>query len=526
MLTGTTPVLRVPCGSAGRSAILTGQIDEPIVSEVISRTVDHQAERQELAAVLASDAFRRAPVQAQLLSYLCAKYFEGTADQLKEYTIALEALGRPPHFDHKKDSIVRVEIHGLRKRLREYYAAEGVGHALQIQIRPGQYVPAFVSTQEVGKSAEQPPKTWATRRVLRTIALALVVVAGAALFLTNWFAGKRGDRRRTSSAALAPASALNGIRIRCGAESGDYIDSFGRFWGPDRFFSGGTLQGEYHRITGTHDQTLYQQWRAGAFRYDIPLEPGVYEMRLHFAEMFWGEGNVAGGGETSRLFDIWVNDRAVLSNFDVIREAGASNALIVVLKDISPAQDGKLHLRFVPVNDLPFLNGIEITPGVRGRLRPIRLVARDGPYADKNGRYWLPDRYSVGGQLVSRGPGISNTSVPDLYSSERFGNFRYQIPVAPGKYLLTLYFAERWFGAGKLARGGTGSRVFDVLCNGVALLEHFDIHREAGGPDRALTVTFRNVEPNAQGQIAIAFVPEINYAAVNALELTDEADGS
>ena len=45
-------------------------------------------------------------------------------------------------------------------------------------------------------------------------------------------------------------------------------------------------------------------------------------------------------------------------------------------------------------------------------------------------------------------------------------------------------------------------------------------------PRCALTVTFRNVEPNAQGQIAIAFVPEINYAAVNALELTDEADGS
>jgi hypothetical protein len=314
------------------------------VSEVISKPVDYRAEKLELAAVLSSDAFRRAPVQAQLLSYLCARYFEGTADQVKEYTIALEALGRPPHFDHKKDSIVRVEIHGLRKRLREYYAVEGVNHLLRIEIRPGQYVPAFVSSEEVpadnGKTVQAaepepvspPRKFWLRRRTLSITALGLAFLACVSFYLPDWI-GSRGlrsfGRRRTAAPALVLASALNGIRIRCGAESGDYIDSFGRFWGPDRFFDGGSRQGEYHRTLGTHDPALYQQWRAGTFRYDIPLEPGIYELRLHFAEMFWGEGNVAGGGETSRLFDVWINDREVLSGFDVIRNAGPSTALII-----------------------------------------------------------------------------------------------------------------------------------------------------------------------------------------------------
>ena len=37
----------------------------------------------------------------------------------------MEALGRPADFDQKRDSIVRVEAHRLRKRLREYYEADG-----------------------------------------------------------------------------------------------------------------------------------------------------------------------------------------------------------------------------------------------------------------------------------------------------------------------------------------------------------------------------------------------------------------
>jgi len=45
----------------------------------------------ELETVLASGILNRAPNLAQLLTYVCAKYFEGSAEQIKEYNIAVDA---------------------------------------------------------------------------------------------------------------------------------------------------------------------------------------------------------------------------------------------------------------------------------------------------------------------------------------------------------------------------------------------------------------------------------------------------
>src|SRR6267154_5652908 len=96
-----------------------------------------ERERLEVATLLATGIFNRAPSLAQLLSYICERHFQGEASQLKEYNIAVEALGRPPEFDQKRDSIVRVEAHRLRKRLREYYEADGRSHPVRIEIPSG-----------------------------------------------------------------------------------------------------------------------------------------------------------------------------------------------------------------------------------------------------------------------------------------------------------------------------------------------------------------------------------------------------
>ena len=74
-----------------------------------------QAERAELDAVLNSGIFSRAPNLASFLKYVCERHFEGEFEGVKEYCIAIGALGRPPDFDQKKDSIVRVEAHRLRR---------------------------------------------------------------------------------------------------------------------------------------------------------------------------------------------------------------------------------------------------------------------------------------------------------------------------------------------------------------------------------------------------------------------------
>jgi hypothetical protein len=109
-----------------------------------------------------------------------------------------------------------------------------------------------------------------------------------------------------------------------------------------------------------------------------------------------------------------------------------------------------------------------------------------------------------------------------MFQAERYGNFRYTIPVAEGRYTVNLRFAETWFGPSQPSGGGEGSRTFDVYCNGIALLRNFDIFRAAGGAQRAVEKSFHGVAPNAQGKIELSFVPVVNYACVNAIEVVDD----
>lgn len=193
-----------------------------------------------------------------------------------------------------------------------------------------------------------------------------------------------------------------------------------------------------------------------------------------------------------------------------------------MFKQVVPASDGYLHLDFVPIKDGAFLNAIEITPGQTDRLRPIRLVMRDLSYTDAQGELWLPDTYVSGGRLMSRQQEVTGSPDAGLFRSERYGNFTYSVPVPPGKYTLVLYFAETWYGPGRPDGGGAGSRLFDVLVNGQMLLRNFDIFQEAGGGYRAVVKRFSGIQATAQGKLNLAFLPDKNYACVNAIEILDE----
>jgi len=64
--------------------------------------------RAELESVLASTLFVRSPRLSRLLQYLCNKYLEGATEEVKEYQIGVEVLGRPPSFDPAEDAAARV----------------------------------------------------------------------------------------------------------------------------------------------------------------------------------------------------------------------------------------------------------------------------------------------------------------------------------------------------------------------------------------------------------------------------------
>jgi hypothetical protein len=531
-------------------------------------TADFAQEKNELQTVLASGIFNRAPNLAHVLTYVCEKYFEGAPEQIKEYNIAVEALSRPAGFDQKRDSIVRVEAHRLRKRLREYYEADGAAHQVRIDIPSGQYAPHFVhqrppqlslseeavvvpaylnldaplpypagpapnrtetqiappllnsvSTGPVKPLLLAPP---AKRRAGIWIAPAIVVLAASGALLWKLPAAK--PVRGAAPLVVAAPDPSQEVRILAGLPSGTYTDRFGRTWQSDRYFQGGAVfESAGHSIAGTRDQHLFRTRREGAFTYDIPLPPGVYELRLYFAETLYGENNMAGGGETSRIFNVFANNLEILPDFDVIGEAGASAADVRAFKNISPAADGKLHLKFEPKTNPAIVSAIELTPGTPGKLRPIRMVSREHPYTDSQGRVWAADGYSRGGQLAMRTDPVVNIDDPELLRGERYGNLTYVIPVPSGRYGVTLYFAEAWFGPGNFAGGGDGSRVFDILCNGVELRRGFDIFREAHGSYRAVILPLHGLQPDPQGKLTISLLPVHNYASLNALEVVDES---
>jgi hypothetical protein len=523
-------------------------------------------EAEELQAVLSSEAFSSSPSLARLLKYLCINHFSESRSVLNEYRIGVEALGRPAGFDPSKNSSVRVEVHRLRGKLRAYYEAEGANHSIKIILEDGHYGLQFVRSEDVQASsseshgfrnpaeeqgdkltrqgfppvvenpAEQTSRTrlpflFSVRGAAILAAVLIVALSGVWMIIG---ARSHGSFARTSSAAtpptLGPAPAAttdNGATlILAGYQKEKYIDRDGSVWGGDRYFTGGeAVELRLPYIQGAADITMYRTARSGDFSYDIPVKTGNYELRLHFVETTFGPGTYAARGESSRVFAVFLDGRPLLVDFDVLSEAGGSfRAFTRVFKGVSPGRDGMVHLKFVRHFDQPIVNAIELVPETGSRMNPIRIVMQSNSYVDHTGRLWGSDQYAIGGVLDTHQKTSEDKADPHLFDGERFGHFTYQIPVAPGRYTVTLHFTEGFYGTVMTPPGDGPGRLFDLYSNGEALLRNFDIYRKAGGPNKPVTETFRGIQPNAAGLIVLSFVPIKNYACVNAIEVTDESE--
>ncbi|HWR16172.1 MAG TPA: malectin domain-containing carbohydrate-binding protein [Terriglobales bacterium] len=494
------------------------------------------AERSELERVLQSELFQRAPSLSHLLAYVCEKTLVGQGSAIKEYSIAVDVFGRDPAFDHESDSIVRVQANRLRKHLAQYYASEGANHEIHISIPVGQYAPVFetVSSKAVEPVATAPVVASHRRRnwmLLAAVVGILAVASGLFLLLKKQPVVETVERSSIPAALEGPVGPPVGeeLRILPGAER-EFVDHAGKRWGPDRYFSGGmAVHSAVQHIWRTQDAEIYRNSRQGEFTYDIPLKGGVYELRMHFAETEYGPEGHMGGGEGSRLMAVTANGKPLLTDFDVVSDAsGSRTADVKVFTDVAPASDGKLHLKVASVHGgRGMLSGIEVLPGVQGKMRSFRMVMRDSAYYSDDSRWWAPDNYFLGGQMAERVESVAGVEDPELYQGERWGNFSYAIPVAQGRYTVVLHFVER---RGTENRESSvypprsvagGERVFNVVCNGRTILSKFDILKESrvGLP---VMKKITGLEPNAQGKLVFEFVPVKDYATLSAVEVVPE----
>jgi hypothetical protein len=315
------------------------------------------------------------------------------------------------------------------------------------------------------------------------------------------------------------------LRILAGA-SRSFVDHAGKLWNADTWFEGGTaVKSSVQNIWRTQNPNFYRTSRQGSFRYSIPLKSGIYELRLHFAETVYDPESTGTGGEGSRLMTVRANGKTLLTRFDVVADAGASRtADVKVFTDIQPAADGQLHLEFAgEEGKQAILSAIEILPGFRGHIRPERVLARQTPYYSNDSHWWSPDNYFQGGQLATYTAPVKGTDDAELYETERWGNFSYAIPVSPGKYSVTLYFAVRHGDWDQPSSASDDTRaavahLFNVFCNGNVLLKNFNLPQEARQADVVMR-KFTGLQPNAQGKLLLSFVPVEGYATVTGIEV-------
>jgi adenylate cyclase len=172
-----------------------------------------QAIRGELEKILASETFRGSEGQRNFLRFSVEQALDGHADQLKEYSIGVQALERNEDFDPRVDPIVRTQASKLRSRLLKYYAGEGLNDPVKIELPKGHYAPVFSASAAVSVPEIEPPvaRSWlAVHAWKAVILLVLLAVTGTTAYLRGVARRDSVNFARMNSVAVMPFLTIGG----------------------------------------------------------------------------------------------------------------------------------------------------------------------------------------------------------------------------------------------------------------------------------------------------------------------------
>lgn len=319
----------------------------------------------------------------------------------------------------------------------------------------------------------------------------------------------------------APTAGPRGVvRILCGAKQ-PYTDRNGNVWSEDRYFSGGAPTATRAAIEGTlptaADQALYQSGREGKdFSYAIPVPPGLYAIRLKFAEPEYAYF-------FERPFDVTLNGRRVLNNMDICQSArGPRKAHERVLRYAVPDGEGKLVLRFrsgwepLQKSDKALVQAIEVLPETKPTIRVD--CGAEGEFVDWNSFLWEADRDCSEEQCLRSETPVTQAA-PTLYDQRLYQTARtgrtlqYRFAVPPGLYTVHLKFAELWLSE-------PGQRPMDIQINGRLFWKGWDPARAAGRVGMAADLRAEDITPDQEGAIVVTVTAAgAHEAIVQGLEI-------
>ncbi len=156
-----------------------------------------QQARSALEAVLASDTLARSEQLRSFLRYVGEKTLSGEGNEINEYSVAVEALGKGSEFSPAEDSSVRTRAYELRQKLQKYYEKECPEAPIRVELPKGSYTPRFVTRDAAlpAKANGALPASLPRDRTIRILTAALVVaVAAACIFAVLAIQGSRAPR--------------------------------------------------------------------------------------------------------------------------------------------------------------------------------------------------------------------------------------------------------------------------------------------------------------------------------------------
>lgn len=143
-------------------------------------------------------------------------------------------------------------------------------------------------------------------------------------------------------------------------------------------------------------------------------------------------------------------------------------------------------------------------------------VNAGGPAITIGGVEYKADRFSTGGAASSTMDTISGTTAGTLYQTERYGNFKYEVPVTNSTYSVHLRFVEMF-------QVSEGSRAFSVSVEGRTVFADKDLFAEVGH-DRAYDVIVPSVTVT-DGKFTIDLSATIDNATISAFAIYSNAGG-
>ena len=155
--------------------------------------------RSLLARIFASPEFQHATRLRAFLNYVVERKLAATPEDVTETLIGHRVFGRPATYNPGEDSIVRTEAHTLRQRLDRYFAGEGAGEPVILEIPRGGYLPVFRPRLETKPPAAtagpRTPLPAVSRRQLLGLGASAAGLAGVGIW--GW--------RKTAAAARTEA---------------------------------------------------------------------------------------------------------------------------------------------------------------------------------------------------------------------------------------------------------------------------------------------------------------------------------